>query len=275
MTESMLNSLMRLFAIIASINHNVISTLSRNFVESYLSQQFTPRLAEKFLKVFDENLEEFNITPSKQNRKRTAALSVKLLTICEKINKELHVKNKYLILFSLIQFTKHFEAYTYSEEGFTQTIADTVKTIADGLLIDQEDFVNCWIFITDQFFKVPSKDNVLIASDSSSFSSKSINHLRIKKLHGQIFFLKISQADISSYTIIKERINLNQIINIFSQEAYMFYQRVQLSEVRKFSQFITVILLKASSGKKNIIKSNSRPWISNTSSEKMPLVSKN
>ena len=204
MTESMLNALMRLFAIIASINREAISTLSRNFVESYLSQQFSPRFAKKYLKVFEDNLKQLESPIAKSDSKRTASLSVKLLTICEQINKELHVKNKFLILFSLIQFTKHFEKYSFTDSEFSQTIADTVRTVADGLLIDPDEFNNCWYFITDSFFKIPDKTKILIVSEPGSFKIKSINHLPLKKLHGQIFFLKISQADLYIYYYVGE-----------------------------------------------------------------------
>ena len=40
MNESMLNALMRLFAIMVSINRGAMHLLARNFVETYLTQQF-------------------------------------------------------------------------------------------------------------------------------------------------------------------------------------------------------------------------------------------
>ncbi len=49
MNESMLNSLMRLFAIMVSINREVVHILARNFVESFLIQEFNPKLAERYL----------------------------------------------------------------------------------------------------------------------------------------------------------------------------------------------------------------------------------
>ena len=54
MNESMLNSLMQLFAIMANINKEAVHVLARNFVDSYLTRQFSQRLAEKYLMTFDE-----------------------------------------------------------------------------------------------------------------------------------------------------------------------------------------------------------------------------
>ena len=55
MNESMLNSLMRLFAIMVSINRGALHILARNFVESFLIQQFSRNLADKYLEIFEEH----------------------------------------------------------------------------------------------------------------------------------------------------------------------------------------------------------------------------
>jgi hypothetical protein len=60
MNESMLRSLMRLFAIMASINKEAIHVLARNFVESYLTRQFSQKLAERFLLIFEEYFNELD-----------------------------------------------------------------------------------------------------------------------------------------------------------------------------------------------------------------------
>ena len=66
MNESMLKSLMRLFAIMASINKKAIHVLARNFVESYLTRQFSQKLATRFLLIFDEY---FNELATEQDKK--------------------------------------------------------------------------------------------------------------------------------------------------------------------------------------------------------------
>jgi len=54
MNDSMLNSLMRLFAILVSINREAVHLFARNFVESFLIQQFSQKVADKYLLIFDE-----------------------------------------------------------------------------------------------------------------------------------------------------------------------------------------------------------------------------
>jgi hypothetical protein len=82
MNESMLHSLMHLFAIIAGINRNTIFSLARNFVESYLSNQLSKKLAEKYLTVYEYYFNEIEKSEIHERGKRTSSLSVKILSIC-------------------------------------------------------------------------------------------------------------------------------------------------------------------------------------------------
>ncbi len=196
MTESMLHALMKLFAVLASINREVSTVLSRNFVESYLKTQFSKKLVNQSLLIFDENLEELLSLKSLSDSKRITSLSVKILFICNQINRELHVRNKFLILFSLIQFSKYFENNSHAGTEFRHTVKDTLRTISEGLLIDQKDYENCLAFIVDKFYKVPDRSSLLVISDDKSFSFTEINHLYKELFPGSLFVLKIKQVDL-------------------------------------------------------------------------------
>jgi len=196
MTESMLKSLMKLFALLASINIETAGVFSRSFVESYLKNQFSIRLVERSLKEFDINLSDLTTAVERSGRKRVSSLSVKILLICDEINHELHLSSKYLILFSIIQFAKHFEDSSNSDDEFKQTITDAVSAIADSLLISELDYKNCSAFISDKFYRVPSRSSLLVVSDYSSFDFSDIKYLQIENLEGQLFFLRVHQAEL-------------------------------------------------------------------------------
>jgi hypothetical protein len=195
MNESMLHSLMHLFAIIAGINRDTIFSLARNFVESYLTNQLSQKLAEKYLAVYEYYFNAIETAEIHARGKRTSSLSVKILAICNEINRELHVRNKFQILLSLLQFNRYFETYASEETGFTQSVSDAVETIADGLLITQEEYRNCKAFVTDKFYKVPQKERILVISDDRSFSFTEIKHLQRKGLTGNILVFQIKRAD--------------------------------------------------------------------------------
>ncbi len=196
MTESMLTALMKLFAILAIINKDVAIVLSRNFVYSYLKTQFNQKIVDQSLRIFDEEISKMTHLDGLKESKKTSSLSVKVLSICREINMGLHIRGKYLIIVSLIQFTKYFDNFSNSSEDFRQTISDMVKTISEDLMIQEEEFTNCMIFITEKFYKVPQRENLLVVSNVDAGSITKINYIHKEKLNGQFYFLKIRQTDL-------------------------------------------------------------------------------
>lgn len=196
MTDSMLKALMKLFAILASINRDVAQVISRNFVESFLRTQFSDKIVDESLVIFNKEIDRLERLAGLNDTKRTSALSVKILTICSLINLELHIKNKFLILLSLIKFSKYFDDQADSDSDFKQAISDTVKTISEEIAIKENEYNNCKAFISDKFYRVPEKEKIFIVSDESNFSFDRINHLYRENIDGQIFFLRIQQADL-------------------------------------------------------------------------------
>jgi len=210
MNESMLKSLMRLFAIMASINKEAIHVLARNFVESYLTRQFSQKLAERFLLIFEDYFNELDRGDKKDPEKKISVLSVKILAICDRINEELHIRHRFQILLSLIQFAKYFEDYSQVRSDFSNAITDAVQTIADGLLITPEEYANCTSFIVDKFYKVPNKERLLVISDDRHFQFTEIKHFQKDELSGQIYVLRILRADTYLFQYAgKERLELN------------------------------------------------------------------
>lgn len=206
----MLKSLMRLFAIMASINKEAIHVLARNFVESYLTRQFSQKLAERFLLIFDDYFNALDRVEKRSPEKKISLLSVKILTICARINEELHIRHRLQILLSLIQFAKYFEDYSQFRSGFSNAITDAVRTIADGLTITPEELANCTSFIVDKFYKVPNKEYLLVISDDANFQFTEIKHYQKDGLSGQIFVFRIIRADTYLFQYAgKERLELN------------------------------------------------------------------
>ncbi|MCK5137508.1 MAG: ATP-binding cassette domain-containing protein [Bacteroidales bacterium] len=195
MNESMLNSLMRLFAIMVSINRDIVHILARNFVESYLTQQFSQKLADSYLTIFDEYIEELEQYEKGEKHKKISAWSVKILGICDQIVEELHIRHRFMILLSLIRFSRYFSDVSTSTSDFSDTISDAVRTVVDGLLITAEEYENCSAFITDKFYNVPKKESLLIVSDDRDYIEGEIRHVQKDNMSGQIFVLKIQRAD--------------------------------------------------------------------------------
>jgi ABC-type multidrug transport system ATPase subunit len=211
MNESMLNSLMRLFAIMVNLNRGAMYLLARSFVESYLSRQFSKALADKYLQVFDEYAHEMEGDEKNQREKRISAWSVKIMGICGQIVDEMHIAQRFLILLSLIRFAKYFSDAGMEGSGFSGSISDAVRTVASGLLITDDEYENCSAFIKDRFYKVPNKDRLLVISDDPDFMEGGIRHLQKDGLSGQILVLRIKRADIYLFQYLgKARLECNE-----------------------------------------------------------------
>jgi len=221
MNESMLNSLMRLFAIMVNINRGALHILARNFVETYLMQQFSQKIGEKYLGLFDEYVQEMALSEKSKTGKRISVLSVKIMAICQQVVEELHINQRFMILLSLIRFTKYFPESSVLGSEFSNTIADAVITISDGLLITREEFENCSAFINDKFYNVPRRDRLLIINDDEAFEDEEIRHIYKEGLSGQVFVLQIKRADIYLFQYIgASRLEINGKY-IFPRHVYM------------------------------------------------------
>lgn len=221
MNESMLNSLMRLFAIMVSINRGAMYLLARNFVESYLIQQFSESLANKYLLIYDKYASEFEVGGKEQREKKISVWSVKILKICDQISDELHIAQRLMILLSLIRFTKYFSDTGMDGIDFSNTISDAVRTVASGLQITEDEYENCSAFIRDKFYQVPGKDRLLIVSDDPEFMEGEVRHLQKDGLSGQILILRIKRADIYLFQYVGRA-------RLESNEKYIFPKHVSI-----------------------------------------------
>ncbi|MFO7669505.1 MAG: ATP-binding cassette domain-containing protein [Bacteroidales bacterium] len=221
MNESMLNSLMRLFAIMVNINRGAMHLLARSFVESYLIQQFSQALADRYLLIFDEYARELQMVDNEQREKKISSWSVKLLGICNQIVDELNIPQRFMILMSLITFKKFFSDSVSGGFDFSNTLSDAIHTVADGLLITQDEYDNCSAFISDKFYHVPRKERLLIVSDDPEFMEGEVRHLQKNGLPGQILVLRIARADIYLFQYVGSA-------RLESNERYIFPRHVYI-----------------------------------------------
>lgn len=196
MNESMLYSLMQLFAIMANISSGNSPTLAREFVENYLKQQFSKELAEKALLVFEEYEERYKYSDQHARQKRQSSYSVKIIGICSRIAGELNTRQRFLILLSLIRFAKYFSVSNVQGDAHGEALNDAVTTVAQELQISQEEYESCAVFIKDKFYMVPNKEDLLIISDDPAFMKGEVRHVQKEGLSGQLLVLRIPRAGI-------------------------------------------------------------------------------
>jgi ABC-type multidrug transport system ATPase subunit len=193
MSESILKALMRLFALVIDIDENrEITDNERGIVRSFLSRQLNSDMTEKYMDIFNDYLDSYHKDEiekgSRKDRKRTSLTSVKILGICEQINKELEQKQKIYVIIQLIEFLSFDKKVTEKENDFLESVASAFN-------IPSGEFLSIRDFITQPVREVYNKSKILVINNKETISYKDIKHTCNKNLSGEILFLNIPETN--------------------------------------------------------------------------------
>lgn len=220
MIEPILKALVQLFALISDV-HDIsqISTKERSIVKLFLSRQLNNELVNKYMQLFDEYFVQYSdekiARGSVRDMKRISLTAVRILGICEKINEELHQKQKLYVLVQLIDFILFGSEITENEQEFLETVAIAFN-------IPQTEFLNIKSFIMGSINDVPEKKRVMIIDNKPVTGIKGVKHLTRNNLNNIIYLLHIETTN--SYILKyegKEDLLLNGQ-NCFPGQTYTF-----------------------------------------------------
>jgi ABC transport system ATP-binding/permease protein len=188
MNESILQALMRLFALVAYVNEKGQPNIEREVVQEYLQRQFTSVLVEKYLYAFDRYLTEYHpdlSNASEDERKELITVNSKaVLNLCNQINEELEKEQKTFILLYLLDFIR--SGGQHSEYQFL-----FIERVATNLRIPEKEYLDARHFTFEELNKINSPENVLIIDSAPPPNNKKIKHLFIDKMEGRIHVLHI------------------------------------------------------------------------------------
>jgi ABC transport system ATP-binding/permease protein len=216
MTETILKALVRLFALIGNMVRGEAYAKTRSIVESYLHQQMSTEQVMQYLTMFDFLYQSLKPKLGTPGVKKIASYSVKILTICEKINEELTRKQKMLLLLELLEIVK------YAEEVDPKDL-EYVRTVSDSFKIKKEEFLDCKAFIHDGIEKIPCKDKVLIIGNLKKQFHVGFKSINREYLKGKIHVIYLANADsyVFRYLGEEEEIYLNQRL-VLPNQTYVF-----------------------------------------------------
>jgi ABC-type multidrug transport system ATPase subunit len=186
MSEKILKALMELFAIIASPEGN--GNDRRSVVLSFLSRQLNNDLVKDYLNIFETFYEKHQALNIERGNKRIGADSVKVLRICNDINKELAQKQKVIVLVQLFEFVK-----SNSGEISDQEFA-FITAVSDSFYIPQEEYRLIKDFTLNTFDHIPDDRHLLVVNNDKTPISTGNKHIYSEYLTGHIWILHISSA---------------------------------------------------------------------------------
>jgi ABC transport system ATP-binding/permease protein len=188
MSEKILKALMQLFAIIARPQSN--DSDRRGVVEAFLKRQLNAELVITYLGFFDEFYQEAQEKQRKstQNR-RTAAIAVRVLKICNDINDQLTQDQKIIVLVQLLEFCK--------SEGteVSQLELEFIQAVFESFNVDENEHALIKHFVLNPLSQVPASPGVLVIDSLENQQEHDYKHLYNKDVKGQIWVLFVHSAN--------------------------------------------------------------------------------
>lgn len=177
---------MELFAIIASPEGN--GKDRRSVVLSFLSRQLNQDLVKEYISIFESYYEKHQALNIERGNKRIGADSVKVLRICNDINKELAQKQKIIVLVQLFEFVKS-NSFEISDQEFA-----FITAVSDSFNIPQQEFNLIWEFTLNPFNQIPDDRHLLIVSNNKIPLLTENKQIYSEYLTGHIWIIHIAST---------------------------------------------------------------------------------
>lgn len=186
MSEKILKALMELFAIISGPDSN--DKNRRSVVRSFLYRQLNHELVKDYLGIFDAYYEKHQVLQTIRGTKRIGPDSVKVLRICNEINKELIYKQKIIVLVQLFEFVKSDDV-PISDQEF-----EFISAISDSFYIPRDEYALIKNFTLNKPDDIPETPDLLIINNTKTNPNKKVRHLQSDNLNGKIWVIQVSSA---------------------------------------------------------------------------------
>ncbi|MDD2953630.1 MAG: ATP-binding cassette domain-containing protein [Parabacteroides sp.] len=174
MNETILNGLLNLFAIFASLA-KIESDQARRAVNSYLTSHFGIRSHKEYMELFDEVQSMYDDPDFDIDRESV------IINVCNQLKPKLISEDQLLLLLRFMEFAHG------NNEGLNENLAIFHK-IATIFNIDTDSFDNLYAFVTGK--RSPS-----ILTINANDSDKDINHIYRRGLEGEIRVLRLTRFD--------------------------------------------------------------------------------
>jgi ABC transport system ATP-binding/permease protein len=189
MSEEILKALMQLFALIAKQDGGVEEKEQR-FVHDFLIQQIADAKVEEYYALFEEHAGLKNQTTELSEYdeiKLTSVIdSVRILSICKKINKTLNQNQKVIVLLRLFELVN-------ADKKFTEQRMAIITTVADVFNIPKNEKNDVEYFVTGNSSHKLTDKNILIINDNGQIP-ENFRYLATEKLDGDIIILAIQSV---------------------------------------------------------------------------------
>lgn len=206
MTESIINALVHLFAIIESAKEDTgVVDSGELVIRPYLQKNLNnDSLTAEYIKLFYDYLNFYKGQPTAKDNEGVSIDSTSILQIakiCNQLNKELLRSERLIVFMQLMELIRADEKVTAKEEEFAALVALNFN-------LDQEDVVNLKNFILKPDEKEINKERILIIDNKQTEwpeemawiirkkkNTSQERHLFVQNLFGKITVLYLSSVE--------------------------------------------------------------------------------
>ncbi|MGM0375272.1 MAG: ATP-binding cassette domain-containing protein, partial [Bacteroidota bacterium] len=190
MSEEILKALMQLFGLIAKQDGGVESN-ETEYVRTFLEQQLNSEAVEEYYKLFlKHSSDQKNGKDEEEGKVRLTSMkdSVRILSICKKINKQLNREQKVVVLVRLYELVN-------ADHKFTEQRMAIINTVADVFKLPREEITSIEHFVIQNDPAKLDLSDVLLARDQDP-GLENARFIQAPGLDGQVIILRVKSADL-------------------------------------------------------------------------------
>lgn len=177
MSESILNALIHLFALVATYNRKAVSYKGRAVVRTYLRQHLTENLAEEYLQVFDNYFEFYQQelkTKDEEETSEESLISFQVSNISRQIIKGLHQNERMIVFLRLLEFVHEDEHVNQAEEHF-------LTIVSRSFSIPEDEYRDARFFIFEKDCTNIRKNRVLAILPEEENTGENIQGVQVNE----------------------------------------------------------------------------------------------
>jgi ABC-type multidrug transport system ATPase subunit/ribosomal protein L21 len=189
MSEEILKALMQLFGLIAKQDGGVESN-ETEYVKTFLAQQLNAEAVNEYFNLF------INYTSDERQSRQTddeskvqltsMKDSVRILSICKKINKQLNREQKVVVLVRLYELIS-------ADRKFSDQRMAIINTVAEVFKFTKEEIISIEAFTLYSESDKLDYDNILLVNDKER-TTVNARHIQSGTLDGHVLILNIKSA---------------------------------------------------------------------------------
>jgi len=177
-------SLLKLYGTIASLNKDVNDLLIRGYVESFLEKNFNKNTVKLQLHNFDVELKRYK-------KQKHLDVEQTIRNVGATVNKELPIKQKYLILIYFLQFVKFWQNNPISIKKHDDNANSAIDYLVDSLKINKQEYIDLKHYINNSFTQIAEKNKVLLVHDNPYLQVRGVRTLKHANLEGDLVFYHV------------------------------------------------------------------------------------